>query len=87
MKRIISKLAVLLLAGAALIATGCSKAKNEDGKDGQDESEYITRAEFNEYKKETAATVKTMVDAINELSALTAGFPEGKTIKQYIDSK
>lgn len=37
------------------------------------------------YEKYTKATIDSMQEAIDALTALTAGFPEDKTIKEYID--
>ena len=45
----------------------------------------LDAADFKTYKDLTAITIGTMQSAINNLTALTAGFPEGKTIKDYID--
>lgn len=50
----------------------------------------LDRAEFDDYykaayEKFTKATIDAMQDAIKALQALTAGFPEDKTIKEYID--
>lgn len=42
---------------------------------------------FNTYKAETAQTLGLMQDSIDELTALTAGFPEGTTIKKYVDGQ
>ena len=59
MKRIITKIAVLLIAGAALCATGCTKAKADNGKDNQD-GEYITRAEFEHYQEVVSGELLTL---------------------------
>ena len=72
MKRIIKKmalkqatmLAVLLLAGTALMSTGCTKARAESPS-----GETITREEFQQYKEATAETVRLMQDAIQELAS------------------
>ena len=45
----------------------------------------LDKSEFDAYKKATGTTIGLMQSAINSLTALTAGFPEGKTIKEYID--
>ena len=84
-KRIFTAVTVLLLVVAAMMLTGCSKANAEEND--TTNGEYVSKAEFDQYKAETQKTLKLMSDYINDLQALTAGFPEGKTIKQYIDSK
>ncbi len=48
-------------------------------------SNKLDKTDFNVYKGETSATLGTMATAIDGLTALTAGFPEGETIKEYID--
>jgi autotransporter adhesin len=45
----------------------------------------LHESDFNEYKTNTAATLGTMQTSVNSLTDLTAGFPEGKTIKNYVD--
>ena len=55
-------LAVLLLAGTALMSTGCTKARAKSPS-----GETITREEFQQYKEATAETVRLMQDAIQEL--------------------
>ena len=50
----------------------------------------LDKAEFDDYYKKayekyTKATIDLMQEAIDALTALTAGFPEDKTIKEYID--
>ena len=85
-KRIVTALTVLLLVGATMLLSGCSKANAAEEKD-TTSGEYVSRAEFDNYKAETQKTLRLMSEYINQLQALTAGFPEGKTIKQYIDSK
>ena len=59
MKRIISKLAALLIVGAALCATGCTKAKADDGKNNLD-SEYATKADIAELNH-TITELETMI--------------------------
>ncbi len=49
------------------------------------QSNKLDKAEFNTYKGETSATLDTMASTVNSLTHLTAGFPEGETIKEYID--
>ena len=49
------------------------------------ENDTLYKSDFNEYKSNTAATLGTMQTAVSSLSDLTAGFPEGKTIKNYVD--
>ena len=41
--------------------------------------------EYGPYKTATANTLKLMQASINDLIALTAGFPEDTTIKEYVD--
>ena len=45
----------------------------------------VDKADYDAYKEATGKTIGLMQSAINSLTALTAGFPEGKTIKEYID--
>ena len=45
----------------------------------------LDKSEFEEYKAATAKTLQLMQSAIQDLTDLTAGFPEDKTIKEYID--
>jgi outer membrane biogenesis lipoprotein LolB len=85
-KRIFTAVTVLLLVVAAMMLTGCSKANAAEEND-TTKGEYVSKAEFDQYKAQTQQTLKLMSDYLNDLQALTAGFPEGKTIKQYIDSK
>ena len=85
-KRIFTAVTVLLLVVAAMMLTGCSKA-NAAEENNTTNGEYVSKAEFDQYKAETQKTLKLMSDSIKDLQALPAGFPEGKTIKQYIDSK
>ena len=47
--------------------------------------DMLHESDFNEYKSETAVTLGTMQTTVSSLSDLTAGFPEGKTIKNYVD--
>ncbi len=49
------------------------------------QSGKLDKSDFNEYKSNTAATLGTMATTVNSLNDLTAGFPEGKTIKKYVD--
>ena len=50
------------------------------------QSDKLDKGDFETYKSMTAVTLGLMQGAITDLLALTAGFPEGKTIKQYIDA-
>ncbi len=45
----------------------------------------VDTSDYDAYKDATAETIGLMQEAINALTALTAGFPEGKTIKDNID--
>ena len=68
LKKIASKqaamLAVLLIAGTALMSTGCTKARAESPS-----GETVTREEFQQYKNATAETLRLMQDAITELAS------------------
>lgn len=46
----------------------------------------LDKAVFDSYKEATAVTLGLMQNAIDALAALTAGFPEDKTIKEYVDA-
>lgn len=50
------------------------------------QSGKIDKTDFDAYKEVTAQTLGLMQSAIQDLLALTAGFPEGSTIKEYIDA-
>lgn len=45
----------------------------------------LDKEDFTAYKEATAVTLGLLQDAIDNLTALAAGFPEGKTIKEYVD--
>lgn len=45
----------------------------------------VDKSDYDAYKEATAVTLGLLSDAIHELAVLTAGFPEGKSIKEYID--
>ena len=45
----------------------------------------LDKEDFTAYKEATAVTLGLLQAAIENLTALTAGFPEGKTIKEYVD--
>ena len=47
----------------------------------------LDKATFETYVEETALTISAMKTAITKLETLTAGFPEGTTIKQYVDGQ
>ncbi|MBP5572915.1 MAG: hypothetical protein J6X40_01965, partial [Bacteroidales bacterium] len=47
----------------------------------------LDKAVFDQYVEETALTMSAMQKAITALETLTAGFPEGTTIKQYVDGQ
>ena len=47
----------------------------------------LDKATFDAYVEETALTISAMQTAITNLQTLTAGFPEGTTIKQYVDAQ
>ena len=47
----------------------------------------LDKATFDKYVEETALTISAMKTAITKLETLTAGFPEGTTIKQYVDGQ
>ena len=47
----------------------------------------LDKATFEAYVEETALTISAMQTAITNLQTLTAGFPEGTTIKQYVDAQ
>ena len=68
LKKIASKqaamLAVLLIAGTALMSTGCSKARAESPS-----GETVTKEEFKQYREATAETLRLMQDAITELAS------------------
>ena len=51
------------------------------------QSGKLDKATFEQYVEETALTVSAMKSAIEDLQKLTAGFPEDKTIKEYIDGQ
>ena len=57
-------LAVLLIAGTALMSTGCSKARAESPA-----GETVTKEEFKQYREATAETLRLMQDAITELAS------------------
>ena len=57
-------LAVLLIAGTALMSTGCSKARAESPS-----GETVTKEEFKQYREATAETLRLMQDAITELAS------------------
>ena len=68
LKKIASKhaamLAVLLIAGTALMSTGFSKARAESPS-----GETVTKEEFKQYREATAETLRLMQDAITELAS------------------
>ena len=68
LKKIASKqaamLAVLLIAGTALMSTGCSKARAESPS-----GETVTKEEFKQYREATAETLRLMQEAITELAS------------------
>ena len=45
----------------------------------------VDKSDYDAYKEATAVTLGLLSDAIDELAVLTAGFPEGRSIKEYID--
>ena len=45
----------------------------------------VDKVDFEAYKKATANTLTLMQESIDKLTALTKGFPEDTTIKEYID--
>ena len=47
----------------------------------------LDKATYDKYVEETALTISAMKTAITKLETLTAGFPEGTTIKQYVDGQ
>ena len=57
-------LAVLLLAGTALMSTGCTKARAESPS-----GETVTKEEFKQYREATAETLRLMQEAITELAS------------------
>lgn len=66
MKRLSIKNAALFLVGAALLFTGCAKQEKDSEKGNNSQtSEYVTRAEFEAYKKATAETLQLMQEAID----------------------
>ena len=42
---------------------------------------------FEQYKSETAETLRLLQASVDNLAALTAGFPDGTTIKEYVDGQ
>ena len=74
MKPIIKKLAVLLLAAAALCATGCSKAKTESEKD-NDGGEYITKAAFDQYQTVVSGTISRLEERVRALESYAEQHP------------
>ena len=50
------------------------------------QSGKLDKNDFDAYKQATAVTIGLLQDAITALTALTAGFPEDTTIKEYIDA-
>lgn len=49
------------------------------------QSGKLDKEDFTAYKEATAVTLGLLQAAIENLTALAAGFPEGKTIKEYVD--
>ena len=67
------------------LATDGDKAATNEKLSAQSQALSKLKDNFDEYKEATGETLKLQSDAINELVALTAKFPEGETIKEYID--
>ena len=49
------------------------------------QSGKVDKADFEAYQEETAETLRLISNSIDALTKLTAGFPEDKTIKEYVD--
>ena len=58
-------------------------AMKDQIKDLQDNK--VDKEDFEKFQVETAETLKLLSQAVKDLQDLTAGFPEGKTIKEYVD--
>ena len=65
MKRIFSKVTVLLLMAASLMICGCTKEKKDSGQSSQ-QGVYVTKAEFEAYKEAASQTLSQLQEAISE---------------------
>ena len=72
MKRVFTKLTVLLLAGAALLFTGCSK-DNTEKPAVTPSGEYVTKAEFEAMKSSYEKDIQNLGKTIADLETVLNG--------------
>ena len=80
MKRVFTKLTVLLLAGAALLFTGCSK-DNTEKPAVTPSGEYVTKAEFEAMKSSYEEDVRRLSKAIADLETNLYGTISGLELR------